>query len=159
MAWLVTDDAGTEMECGEHIVKPDGFTIPERAAQIHGITTEIALQQGVDIRTVLEAVVAGIHRAVTLVAHNIQFDEKIVGSELIRAGFRNYVEEKRRLCTMLSSTDYCGLPGPYGYKWPTLADLHTRLFREGFTGAHRALADVRACARCFFELRRRRIMD
>jgi DNA polymerase III epsilon subunit-like protein len=59
---------------------------------------------------------------------------------------------------MQAATSYCRLPGPYGFKWPTLQELHLKLFNETFAGAHRALADVRACARCYFELKRLKIM-
>jgi DNA polymerase III epsilon subunit-like protein len=45
------------------------------------------------------------------------------------------------------------LPGKYGrYKWPKLAELHQVLFGEPFEGAHGALADARACMRCYFRL-------
>jgi DNA polymerase III epsilon subunit-like protein len=45
------------------------------------------------------------------------------------------------------------LPGKYGrYKWPKLAELHQVLFGEPFAGAHGALADARACMRCYFRL-------
>ena len=55
---------------------------------------------------------------------------------------------------MQTSTDYCRLPGRYGrYKWPTLDGLHQKLFGEAPPSGHRALADVRATARCFFRLR------
>ena len=60
---------------------------------------------------------------------------------------------------MLSATDYCQLPGRYGFKWPTLQELHSTLFNESFDGAHDALSDVRACARCFFELKFRKIVE
>jgi DNA polymerase III subunit epsilon len=55
---------------------------------------------------------------------------------------------------MQLATNFCRLPGPYGYKWPSLQELHLKLFNEQFKGAHQALADVRACARCYFELKR-----
>ena len=93
-----------------------------------------------------------------LIAHNIQFDEKILGAELLRTGCPNLVETKERQCTMQGATNYCRLPGPYGYKWPTLQELYLKLFNERFEGAHRALIDVRACARCYFELRRLKVM-
>ena len=55
---------------------------------------------------------------------------------------------------MKSTTDFCQLPGPYGYKWPRLEELYQKLFGEDFENRHQALADVRACAKCYFELRR-----
>lgn len=158
VAWLVTDDGGREIRSAEHIIKPDGFSIPEDAARIHGITTEVARLEGVDLRPVLEAIAADIAEARVLIAHNIRFDEMILGAEFLRMGRPNRIDGKPRKCTMLSSTDFCRIPGPYGNKWPKLQELHTRLFREGFDDAHSALADVRACSRCYFELRRLGVM-
>lgn len=54
---------------------------------------------------------------------------------------------------MESSTDYCKLPGPYGYKWPSLSELHYKLFNHNFEEAHNANIDVKACAKCFFKLK------
>jgi DNA polymerase III subunit epsilon len=158
IAWLVTDVNGNEIRSREHIVKPEGFAIPADAAKVHGITTEMALERGVEIKTILDSVTQDIQKTQFLVAHNMAFDEKILGAELLRAGFPNSVEAKQRQCTMQSATDYCRLPGPYGFKWPTLNELHVKLFREPFSGAHRALIDVRACAKCYFELRRLNVM-
>jgi len=158
VAWLVTDDGGKEMKSAEYIIKPDGFSIPAEAAKIHGITDEIANRAGVALKPVLEEIAADISTAAVLIAHNIQFDEKIVGAEFLRAGSRNHLEAKPRKCTMLSSTNYCGIPGPYGNKWPKLQELHAKLFREVFPDAHNALADVRACSKCYFELRRIGVM-
>lgn len=153
IAWLLTDASGRELAAREHIVRPEGFVIPAEAARIHGIDTDRARREGEDLAAVLDAFGADLARAQLLVAHNVAFDEKIVGAELLRAGRVNAVESVTRLCTMQSATEYCRLPGNYGYKWPTLSELHGRLFGEAFSDAHRALADVRACARCCFRLR------
>ena len=158
IAWLLANDDGTEIESAEYIVKPDGFTIPADAARIHGITTEVALREGAEIRVVLEGILSSLSKVSQLVAHNIDFDEKILGAELLRAGLPNVVETKLRLCTMRSSTDFCRLPGAYGFKWPKLDELHRKLFNKPLAGAHRALVDVRACARCYFELKRLKIV-
>ena len=158
IAWLLADEQANEVASAEYIIKPEGFAIPQDAARIHGISTEMAMQNGVDLKTVLNAVTPSIANASVLIAHNIQFDEKILGAEFLRAGYPNFVETKHRKCTMQSATDYCRLPGRYGYKWPSLAELHMKLFGESFEGAHRALADVRACARCYFELKHLKVM-
>jgi DNA polymerase III epsilon subunit-like protein len=159
IAWLVTDQSGNEVKSVEYIIKPDGFTIPADAARIHGITNEIASQSGVGLKPVLEEITADISGAAVLIAHNMQFDEKILGAEFLRMGHINHLDGKARKCTMQSSTDYCKIPGPYGNKWPKLDELYKKLFRESFAGAHNALADVRACSRCYFELRRIGVMD
>jgi DNA polymerase III subunit epsilon len=159
LAWVLTDAQANEISAAEYIVKPEGFVIPKDATKIHGITTEQAQRIGVGLQSVLAEIVARIRKASVLVAHNMRFDEKILGAELLRSGHPDLVGSKNRTCTMLSATDFCRLPGPYGYKWPTLQELHLKLFNETFTGAHQALVDVRACAKCYFELKRRKILD
>ena len=158
LAWVLADAQGNDIASGEHIVKPDGYTIPKAAAKIHGITTEIALRDGVDLSIVLDAIDGDLKQATKLIAHNIAFDEKILGAEFLRAGRKNAVAAKPRVCTMQSTTNFCQLPGPYGFKSPSLQELYTKHFNEKFEGAHRAMSDVRACARCYFELKRRGVM-
>ncbi len=158
LAWLLVDAQAREITSAEYVARPVGFTIPSDAARIHGITTAIAEERGIDIGTILDAIMPDIGKASVLIAHNMSFDEKILGAELLRAGRPNVIESSKRQCTMLAATDYCRLPGQYGFKWPTLQELHTKLFNEPFEGAHRALVDVRACARCYFELRRLKVM-
>lgn len=152
IAWLLTDASGKEIRGAEYIIKPNGFTIPSEASKVHGITTDVALRKGVELGTVLASLCRDIDDASQLIAHNISFDEKIVGAELIRNGLPNYFEMKPRMCTMLASTQYCAIPGNYGYKWPKLQELYMKLFGQSFEGAHSALADVRACAKCYFKL-------
>jgi len=154
----MADEQANEVVSAEYIVKPNGFIIPEDAAKVHGITTKFAGQNGVDLTTILNSLASTIASASVLIAHNIQFDEKILGAELLRAGLPNLVPTKQQKCTMQEATNYCRLPGPYGYKWPTLEELHVKLFNVPLTSAHRALADVHACARCYFELKRLKIM-
>ena len=93
-----------------------------------------------------------------LIAHNINFDKNVISAEFIR-----YQVKPRskliKLCTMQESTDYCKIKNKWGgYKWPSLIELHNHLFGEDFDGAHDALADVKACAKSFFELKKRAIM-
>jgi DNA polymerase-3 subunit epsilon len=158
LAWVLADDEAHEVASSQFIVKPEGFTIPNDAVRIHGITTEMAMQRGAGLREVLAAITPDIRKASVLVAHNMPFDEGILGAEFLRVGQPNLVESRVRRCTMQETTDYCRLPGRYGYKWPTLPELHMTLFRTPFEGAHQALVDVRACARCYFELKRLKVM-
>jgi DNA polymerase III subunit epsilon len=158
LAWMLTDGNGNEVTSAEYVVKPEGFVIPNDAAKIHGITTEEAHHIGAALQSVLSEVVTSIEQASVLVAHNMQFDEKILGAELLRSGQPNVVVSKERRCTMQAATNFCRIPGPYGYKWPTLQELHLKLFNEPFAGAHQALVDVRACSRCYFELKRRKVV-
>ncbi|MFI5294206.1 MAG: 3'-5' exonuclease [Thermodesulfovibrionales bacterium] len=159
IAWLLYDADGRKVLGQDYIIKPQGFTIPRDAARIHGITTEKAEKNGISLRSVLEDFSGSIGRARYLVAHNVRFDEKIVGAEFLREGVTDKLCQTKKICTMTATTHFCKLPGNYGdYKWPKLSELHFKLFNEEFAEAHNAVVDIEACAKCFWELRRRGIL-
>ncbi|MCK4235534.1 MAG: 3'-5' exonuclease [Candidatus Krumholzibacteria bacterium] len=159
IAWIQFDRSGKQVSCSDRIVRPQGFSIPPDAARIHGITTERAMKEGVPLKKVLFEFSGAIEDSSMLVAHNMSFDEKVVGAEFLREDISNALFQKPRLCTKEASTEYCRLPGSYGYKWPTLAELYTILFQKGFEDSHSASGDVRACADCFFELKRLGVVE
>ncbi|TCN62738.1 3'-5' exonuclease [Acetobacteroides hydrogenigenes] len=154
LAFLLYDKAGNKIEGGDFIIKPEGFTIPVDASSIHRITTERALREGQPLSSVLLTFQDLISQSEVLVAHNMSFDEKIVGAEFLRAGMHNSIPAKHKICTMQSTTNFCAINGPYGYKWPKLSELHYKLFRTEFEEAHNAAADINATAKCFWELKR-----
>jgi DNA polymerase-3 subunit epsilon len=112
------------------------------------------LRDGQPIADILEQFNSMLEEAEFLVAHNMAFDEMIMGSELLRNGMQNSLADKVRICTMKQTTAFCRLSGEYGFKWPKLSELHYKLFRTGFADAHNALADISITAKCFWELRR-----
>lgn len=154
LAYLLFDSSGNQIGEGDYIIKPDGFVIPFESSRIHGITTERAQQEGEELATVLRDFYSLIDNAEYLVAHNMNFDEKIMGAEFLRNNMHNGIADKRKICTMQSSINFCAISGQWGNKWPKLSELHQKLFRTGFDEAHNAAADIQATARCFWELRR-----
>lgn len=154
IAYLFYDKKGNEISSGNHIIKPNGFTIPSEASKVHGISTEKAHQVGEAIETVLQHFQSFIDKAQYLVAHNMSFDEKIIGAEFLRNAMANNLLTKQKICTMHSSTNFCAIKGPYGYKWPKLSELHYKLFNTTFAEAHNAAVDINATAKCFWELKR-----
>ena len=159
IAWILVDRHGRELTSAEHIIRPAGFTIPNEAAKIHGITTERAIAEGVSIARVLSDFDTAVTRAEIIVAHNVEYDRPVIEAEYIRENLHCAIGARQLICTMESSTNYCAIPGRYGYKWPTLNELHTNLFGEPFQNAHNALVDVRACMKCFFELEKRGVIS
>jgi DNA polymerase-3 subunit alpha len=156
IAWQMHDHSGKFIGAKNYIIKPEGFTIPYAAEKVHGISTDKALAEGHDLKTVLTEFAADIALTTLLVAHNIEFDINIVASEFLRNEIENDFLSKKKLCTKVESTDFCAIPGGRGgkFKWPNLAELHFKLFQEGFTDAHNAAGDVEATSRCFLELLR-----
>ena len=159
LAWLLCDAAGNEIASASRIVRPQGYVIPADASRVHGITTERALAEGVPLADVLDEALPQLEKAAMAVAHNISFDEKILGAECLRLGRPHPLLQKKTRCTMKESTNFCALPGRYGdFKYPNLTELHRKLFNKAFADAHDALADVRACKAAFYELRLRGVM-
>lgn len=142
------------------IVKPDGWTVPKEAADIHGITTEMAEQYGLALKTVIKLFMVLCQRAKVSVAHNRPYDNLMVETALIRCGLTADLDSWRNMaghCTMAEMTPVCNIPGRFGRpKWPTLQEAYKHLFGEEFSGAHDAQADTRACARIRHEMVRRR---
>jgi len=90
--------------------------------------------------------------------NNIDFDKMILGAEFVRNSIKSEFDSKPKLCTMKTSTDYCRIPGNYGYKWPKLSELHQVLFNKGFDEAHDASVDINATERCFWEMKKLNIL-
>ena len=154
LAYLFYDKNGNKISGGDYIIKPEGFTIPSDASRIHGISTERANEEGRKLLDVLTDFRAMIDEADWLVAHNMSFDEKIVGAEFLRQKMTDSIASKRKICTMQSTTNFCKINGPYGYKWPKLSELHYKLFQIDFEEAHNAAVDITTTAKCFWELKR-----
>ena len=155
IAWQLHDRNGKLLSHENIIVKPDGYTIPFNAEKVHGISTQIAIDEGKPLSEVLDRFTEDLQKAELIIGHNIiDFDIKVVGSEYLRIQKENVIAHKEALDTQLSSTEFCAIPGGRGgkFKWPSLLELHKKLFGDGFGDAHDAAYDVAANAKCYFGL-------
>jgi len=111
-----------------------------------------------------------------LVAHNIDFDTKMISVEIERnrpiieihcpqvfTVFNPLYEKIHnidRYCTMKSGTNLCNIMMPSRFagkpatpKWPRLIELHNHLFNnEPINGLHNSLIDVKVCLRCYLKM-------
>ena len=158
IAWQLHDELGNLIEHQDYLVQPEGFNIPYDAEKIHGISTELAKEQGISLNKVLEKFNEALNKTKYIVGQNVTFDLNIMGCEFVRENTASQLQELPVLdtCTEHTAT-LCKLPGGrYGkFKLPTLTELHQYLFNKTFNDAHNATADVEATTRCFFELIRR----
>ncbi len=153
IAWALYDENGYLVKSFSSIIDQDGRKLSEKVTKIHGITDKMIMRCGLPICEALKYFnIFCWSYADTMVAHNIKFDFKVVQAENIRNRLP-MLTDSSMACTMLSSVDKCKLPGKYGYKWPKLQELHTKLFGTTFEGAHNAMLDVFATAKCFFALK------
>ena len=154
LAWILADENANSLVEDSHLIKPDAWEVPaEKFWLDNGHSTERCMAEGLEIDPVLDLFFAAKMRADVLVAHNLNFDHRIVWAEIIRSG-RQPRSGMHKICTMLSSTSLLRIPQVKGrgFKWPKLEELHNYLFGKGFDGAHDAMADIRATKDCFFEL-------
>ncbi|MFT6715774.1 MAG: DNA polymerase-3 subunit alpha [Saprospiraceae bacterium] len=157
LAWQLHDEWGVLIEQKDYLVKPEGYDIPYDAEKIHGISTELAVEQGLDLQFVLDEFHKALKQTKFLVGQNVKFDLNIVGCELHRKQFESNFLELDVLDTCTETTaKLCQIPGGRGgkFKLPTLTELHKYLFGKAFSDAHNASADVEATTKCFFELMR-----
>ncbi len=154
IAWILFDEDGSQILSKKYVIKPEGFIIPEESSKVHGITTETALKKGKPLQKILNEFSLSMSLSNFMVAHNMSFDEKIIEAEFLRKRIQRSLFQPIKLCTKEISTEFCKIPGPYGFKWPSLSELHVKLFGKDFEDAHDALVDVNVCAKCFFELKK-----
>ena len=160
IAWSLCNEDNVVAESLGFLIRPDGFTIPEEATQIHGITNNKAWFSGVELKFALSKFLEAAGKSEFLVAHNISFDYPIVCAELIRCGLSSNLDNLIQICTMEESTSYCRIRnGSYSdYKYPTLNELVKKLFNIHSFNAHSALDDVIYTRKCFFELIDRKVI-
>lgn len=162
LAWQIHDEEGRLIENHNHIIRPEGYTIPFNSFKIHGISTEKANAEGEDLTEILKKFEQSLTPDTIIIGHNISFDINVLGSEMYRKERpTELLTELPTIDTKEEGTDFCKIPGGRGgaYKWPTLSELHHKLFGKPFDEAHNAAADVNATARCFFELVRLRVIS
>lgn len=156
LAGLLAHDNGTLVNQLHFIIKPDGYEIPIEASNIHGITQERAMKEGVPLWFALWKFERLVTRAKSLVFHNHSFDRLILRGGHHRLGLSHRFRGAQRVCTMVASTQHCAIPKPNGrggYKWPTLTEATKHYFGEDLQDAHSAMADAMACKRIFFHMK------
>lgn len=161
LAGLLCDEQGVEVSRYESIVKPDGWTVHEGAAKVHGITTEIALEQGKPIAEVLDAFDALVAKAGLLAAFNLRFDDKLLRGERRRLGRPDGFGTVPVFCCMKGATPICKIAGTKKmkdagfdkFKTPRLGEAVQILLKREHVGAHRAMADVVTTRDLYFAMK------
>ena len=145
------------------IVRPDGWTIPDDVAAIHGITTDHALAVGVS-ESMAVGMLMELHAAANYrVGHNEQFDARIVRIALMRhedAEQADAWKDAPAECAARMSTKPCAIPptakmiaaNRRHHKRPNLGEAHEILCGAPLKDAHSAMADVLGCMAVYFAI-------
>lgn len=127
LAYQLTDRTGNLLKDCNMVVYPDDFTIPFESTQVHNISTEQAKKIGKPISDVLNDLEQVMSKALFLIGHNVEFDKKIIEAEVYRSGLDIDLNELISFCTMKCSSNFCEIPSKYGYKYPTLEELQSKI--------------------------------
>ena len=152
MAWI----HGCKVE--NHIIRPEGWEIPQETVDVHGITTEYALEHGEPFASVVDMFIQDCHDAGLICGHNIHFDTGIVKANILRELGREYYDANdvetalykgKRIDTMRPTMKWVDARMANGrLKFPNLSELYSRCFPGETFPAHDAIEDVKAVARC-----------
>jgi DNA polymerase-3 subunit epsilon len=147
---LILEEQGDDLvEVGSYgtLITP-GKPLDADIVRITGITDE-DLKGAPSFGGIVHHIAAQFAEADIVVAHNLSFDRKMMEFDFRRCG-RDF-GFKRGICTV-EATEHIK-----GHRL-RMGDLYEMLFDERFEGAHRAEADVRALARVYRELVKRRLV-
>jgi len=152
------------IETQDSLIKPfsPDFEINPKAQEITGITKEMCEEQGLPLADIMGGYdqkmgfIECAKRADFFVAHNAEFDERIVTIQMARLFPDLDPEEvfqgKPHICTMKPLTFVCKIPKKdkrTGWKWPKLEEAYEHFFGEKLEGAHDAMVDIMATRRLF----------
>ena len=160
-AVLVDMDTREELEALDEIIRPEGWTIPDDVAAIHGITTERALAEGLAAVDVLQRFFGMWRRSPQVVraGYNEGFDARLVRIACFRHFDEALADEWKGGIAhdvMPVVTPMCKLPPTAAmvragrgkqFKSPKLSEAYEHFFGEPLAGAHSALTHVRATLR------------
>lgn len=166
VALIIEDDNYGILAKRNIILKPDGYTIPESATKIHGISNEIAVKNGEDRDKVISFLDLALYKSDIIIGHNVSFDLNVIKSEIIRIkGIENALFKKKKhivIDTMKMGRNICKIPNLSFHtrlslpnKYPKLDELYYKLFNKHFNNQHDAMADVQATYDCYYELKRK----
>ncbi|OIR02588.1 DNA polymerase III PolC-type [mine drainage metagenome] len=165
-------DLGTEksITAMDVIVRPDGWTIPKEVADIHGITTEHAMDVGIPEALAIDMLLA-MWGGRLRIAHNETFDARIVRIALKRLvdsrdpslviPLSDEWKDGPSECTARMATPILKLPptekmiaaGRKHHKTANLSEAYRYFTGKELENAHSAMADVEACSEIYFAMR------
>ena len=140
---------------------PDNVNISPEAEAMHGISKQISLSKGIDIKEGLELLDICMEKADVMVGHNIKFDKQLIIVENIRNMRHSYLKKGTiaEYCTMKHGAPLCNIMRPSKYspgetylKFPSQSELHQHLFGTVPQGTHNSWVDILICLRCYCKM-------
>lgn len=166
-ALLIDLDTGKKLQSMDVIIRPDGWTIPDEVANIHGITTEHASDVGIPEKIAV-AMFMELWGGRLRIAHNESFDARIL--RIAQHRFPDVYGEPQLVawkegkaeCTARMATPILKLPPTAKmiaarrthHKTANLGEAYQYFMGKPLENAHSAMADVEACVAVYFAIQK-----
>lgn len=153
-------DGDRLLQAASLIINPGDVDFSPGAVAAHGITPERAKAEGVPEIVALDVFDRMASLADEWVAHNADFDMRIMDIAHKRVG-RPLVMPKTVTCTMKIAAPLTKLAGGYGrgFKWPKLQEAYEHFFPgKPFEHAHSAFYDCTYCRDIWVAMRDRGLL-
>jgi DNA polymerase-3 subunit alpha len=159
IAWRSKNNASKHF-----IINQEGRKIDPKLTAIHGISTKMANQSPHTYASVFPMLIDDCSKSAHIVGHNLFFDTSILKANIFRSFGKDSkmakdaveaLDKDKRIDTMWSAIRAKITTG----KWPSLTELHAKLFNGRGFKAHDALEDILACERCFLEMVKRKAIS
>lgn len=153
IAWILTNNKGVLIKKNSYIVKTD-FYRNNYNENVLNIDFKVADLVGYPIDEIIKKFVEDLKISDFVVGHNIEFDIDILANYFMTHYGINPFKQKRIICTMKSTVDFCKIENSYGYKFPKLSELYNKLFDYEISNSHNAEVDILHTLKCFKKLKK-----
>lgn len=149
---ILTDARGVVLTEFSTLVRPDGWTISEGAQKVNGLATDQCEKYGLHVAPVLSLYNRLASMATYIVAHNSDFDSKMM--EIEQAYYNKQLSDKS-VPLAVKTPWYCTMKNNiyiHGGKGGTLAKNVAYWLNREPTNAHNAMGDAIDCKDIFFAM-------
>jgi DNA polymerase-3 subunit epsilon len=141
LAIIAINDQGLILDEQSFYIRPDGWKMQQAATDVNGLTTDFLREHGIPLKSALHIYSAFIELGNFVVAHNAQYDTKVLRGEMRRVGLPDLFEKTRNVCTMRKAQGV--ILNEKGKKvWPSL-DRCREVLGLPLEGGHRGMKDAR----------------
>ena len=149
ISWQLYDDRELVRK-ESHIIKPEGFKIPDESVRFHGITTELAEVHGKPLNDILIQFAEDVILSDRIVAHNLEFDKNVIFHSFKWRLSKdvNWWPVNSEFCSLQKAMNEMKMPSKFGkpsdpYKMPGLDELWKDTFgTDAPANAHSSERDV-----------------
>jgi DNA polymerase-3 subunit alpha len=148
------NDKFISQETGHDIMKlPEGVVVSKGALEFHGIDGRSGNDKR---REMFTALLKDMVESDYVVGHNIEFTLTVLKAELMRYEIElPDILFLDSICTMKDTTEFVGIPSQFKegeFKFPTLPELHEKLFGVRIEKPTSAKDSVEITSRCLIKL-------